>query len=358
MLTQTMPAVIDALRSVLSPGELQSLTQALGNCQQPLAHRGSANFAPGSPPNRGGVYTHGPWNPQQQMGSQQNQSLFPSANHHTNVDIGGMQMNWNAGNRYDSQFFFPTDQFFAINGFYGGPQHYVQNHAHLDFVSNNTFEGDNLTTNDITVNNTFNGEPINGEPGSAGGPGRDGRPGAPGFPGQPGRDGAVPQGQFRALRYLRGIQPRVAFQDEKVIQAPLRYVAEPFVRALTTVDVATGAISGGTADFTVTPQSFTVLTGVSFNPDTCSIEVTGTTTIYGFASAPAITFTGTEASYLSVSAITGAATRASSFPLPAVGVLCRDPARPLFADAAEVVVCRDPKLKGVVPFETRVFHEQ
>jgi hypothetical protein len=349
MLTQAMPAVIDALRSVLSPGELQNLTQAIGNCQQPLTHRGSVNFAPGSPPQKGGVYTHSPWNPQQ--------TSLPSAGSHAGVDIPGMQANWNAGNRYDAQFFFPQEDYFTQNQFFGGPQHYVQNHAHMEYITNETFEGNNFTTNNITIEETINGEPIAGTPGAAGGEGREGRPGAPGFNGFPGRDGAIPRGQFRDLRYLAGIKPRINFQNENVIQAPLRYVAEPYVRALTTIHAATGAISGGTADFTVAPQSFTVLTGVSFNPDTCSIVVTGTATIFGFPSTPAITFTGTEASYLAVSAITGAATRASSFPLPEIGVLCRDPDRPLFAQAAEVVVCRDPELKGVIPSLARVFQE-
>lgn len=362
MLTQTMPAVIDALRSVLSPGELKTLTQALGNCQQPLTHRGSVNFAPGTPPQKGGVYTHSPWSPIQtnlQQNLQQTgspQSLFPAAGSGGNVDIGGNSATYNAGNRYDSQFFFPTDQYFALNSFFGGPQTHLQNHAHAHYLTTDIFEGDTFTANNITVRETINGTPIVGIPGPAGGDGRNGRAGAPGFPGLPGRDGAMPRGQFRDLRYLAGIAPRVNFQDENVIKAPLRYVAEPFVRGLTEVHVATDAISGGTADFTVTPQSYTVLTGASFNPDTCSIEV-DTTTIYGFPSTPAITFTGTTASYLTVVAITGNATRASSFPLPLEGVLCRDPALPLFARAAEIVVCRDPVLKGVIPSIARVFQE-
>lgn len=350
MLTQSMPAVIDALRSVLSPGEMQNLTQALGNCQQPLSHRGSVNFAPGTPPQKNGVYTHSPWNPQQ------NSSFFPSGASHGNVDIGGMQANWNSGNRYDSQFLFKTDQFFTTNGFYGGPQHYVQNHAHFDYITNQTFEGDNLTTEDITVNNTINGEPIAGIPGAAGGAGRDGRPGAPGFPGQPGRDGAMPRGQFRDLLYLAGADPRINFQDERVIQAPLRYVKAPQVRALLSIDVPTDAISGASVSFSVAPTEFTVLTGVSFNPDTCSIDET-TATIYGFSSSPDLTLSGTPANTVSVSAITGAPQSTSVEPIP-VGVLTNEADGPfLFAQAAEIVVCRDPELKGVIPLIARVFQE-
>jgi hypothetical protein len=343
-----MPAVIDALRSVLSPGELQNLTQALGNCQQPLAHRGSVNFAPGSPQQKGGVYTHSPWNPQQ--------TSLPSAGSHGGVDIPGMQANWNAGNRYDSQFFFPTDQYFNQNQFFGGAQHYVQNHAHMEYLTNQTFEGDNLTTNDITVNETINGAPVAGIPGAAGGDGRDGRDGAPGFPGFPGRDGAMPAGQFKDLRYLAGAAPRINFQNENVIQAPLRYVKAPQVRALVSVDVPTDAISGGSVSFSVAPTAFTVLTGVSFNPDTCSISET-TATVYGFSSSPSITLSGTPASTVSVSAITGAPQSTAVEPIP-VGVLTNEADGPfLFARAAEVVVCRDPELKGVIPSLARVFQE-
>jgi hypothetical protein len=348
MLTQSMPAVIDALRSVLSPGELQNLTQALGNCQQPLSHRGSTNFAPGGPPQKGGVYTHSPWDPQQ--------TSLPSSDSYGNVDIPGMQANWNNGNRYDSQFFFPTDQYFAQNQFFGGPQHYVQNHAHIEYLTNNTFRGGDGGFRNITINETINGEPIAGIPGPAGGAGRDGRDGAPGFNGFPGRDGALPRGQFLDLRYLAGADPRVDFQDEKVIQAPLRYVKAPQVRELTSVNVPTDAISGGSVLFSVAPTAFTVLTGVSFNLDTCSISET-TTTIYGFSSSPDLTFSGTPASTVSVSAITGNAQPTATEPIP-VGVLTNEADGPfLFAQAAEVVVCRDPVLKGVIPILARVFQE-
>ena len=237
MLTQSMPAVIDALRSVLSPGELQNLTQALGNCQQPLSHRGSTNFAAGGPPQKGGVYTHSPWDPQQ--------TSLPSSDSYGNVDIPGMQANWNSGNRYDSQFFFPTDQYFAQNQFFGGPQHYVQNHAHIEYLTNNTFRGGDGGFRNITINETINGEPIAGIPGPAGGAGRDGRDGAPGFNGFPGRDGALPRGQFRDLRYLRGIAPRIKFQP-------------------------------------VAARLFTVVTAATFNAETCAVDVE-TTKLFAFA---------------------------------------------------------------------------
>ena len=241
MLTQSMPAVIDALRSVLSPGELQNLTQALGNCQQPLAHRGSVNFAPGSPPQKGGVYTHSPWDPQQ--------TSLPSSASHGNVDIPGMQANWNSGNRYDSQFFFPTDQYFAQNQFFGGAQHYVQNHSHIEYLTTETIQGGDGGFQNITITETINGEPVAGIPGPAGGAGRDGRDGAPGavfgF-------GLLPRGQFVPLQYLAGANPRIDFKP-------------------------------------VAAKAFTVVTEATFNADTCTVEVE-TTKVFGFAE-PAVVCT-------------------------------------------------------------------
>lgn len=44
MLTNTMPALVSALQKVLPPTALKELTQALGNCNQPLTHRGPVSL--------------------------------------------------------------------------------------------------------------------------------------------------------------------------------------------------------------------------------------------------------------------------------------------------------------------------
>jgi len=44
MLTQMMPALIDALRQVLPPEAIGPLSQSLGNCAQPLTHRAGVNL--------------------------------------------------------------------------------------------------------------------------------------------------------------------------------------------------------------------------------------------------------------------------------------------------------------------------
>jgi hypothetical protein len=79
--------------------------------------------------------------------------------------------------------------------------------------------------------------------------------------------------------------------------------------------------------------------------------------MYGFSSAPRITLSGTPASTVSVSAITGAPQSTAEEPIP-IGVLTNEADGPfLLGQAAEVVVCRDPELKGVIPSLARVFQE-
>jgi hypothetical protein len=46
MLTAAMPALTNALRGVLPPNALKQLTQALGNCNQDLTHRGNVVIQP------------------------------------------------------------------------------------------------------------------------------------------------------------------------------------------------------------------------------------------------------------------------------------------------------------------------
>jgi hypothetical protein len=164
MLTQATPAIVKALQGVLPPNALKQLTQALGNCNQPLTHRGDVNFQPNySLGNERGVYGAGgraPWNPDDYRG------LFPQPGEtriFTSYD-GSSTYNNYQGNQYD----FSNRQQFNINQFYGG----------------NTF-------------NNGGGGGGRGRDGEAGAAGRDGRngfsfrgpPGDPGATGASGRDG-------------------------------------------------------------------------------------------------------------------------------------------------------------------------
>lgn len=64
MLTQLMPALARSLGNTLNQNDLRSLMQVLGNCNQPLQHRGPVNMAPTLPQfgASGGMYNGDYWN--------------------------------------------------------------------------------------------------------------------------------------------------------------------------------------------------------------------------------------------------------------------------------------------------------
>jgi hypothetical protein len=340
MFTQAMPAYANALRS----GAMFPSMQALGNCQQPLSHRGGVNFSPGPGQNVRGVYNSPAWNPSQYPGLFQGGPSF--------ADFGGINATWNAGNQYDSQFFFPTDQFFTQNQFFGGPQVHVVGGAQIDVLNVQVFEGDNVQTTNLTTE-VFNGNPVAGPPGPAGVPGAGGRAGVRGAPG---RDGAIPQGQFAPLRYLTGANPRVEFAPQPVAKNH-RYVKDAWLAPFVSVGVPTDAISGGSV--TVSTVEVVVPTGVSFDPNTCTVTFSGTTTIYAVATtSPVLTVSGSAASSTTVlAATTSASLLASSDSTQAGGVLIKKNDDDFWANTDPVVVARDPVLKGVVAEQRRVFQQ-
>lgn len=145
MLTQLMPALSKALGNALSPQDLRSLMQALGNCNQPLEHRGPVTFTPSLPPNdgAGGMYNRDYWN----------------YNDYTSV----------INNAGDTNVFNDIDQ--------------------RDFstaVYQTVFDNQTFNTYNTNITNIINNPP--------GGPGTPGAPGTPGSPGSDGADGG-PGGQ-------------------------------------------------------------------------------------------------------------------------------------------------------------------
>lgn len=344
MFTQSMPALINALRQVLPPQAIAPITQALGNCGQPLTHRGGVNFAPPMPRNNNGVFSGRQWDPGR------HQSLFPDSSSHSAVDVGGMNVNWNSGNRYDSQFFFPTSQYFQQNQFYGGPTVNTQ-YANIEYITNQTLEGDTVRVENLTTT-VINGDKVPGLPGPAGAPGRNGRDGAPGAPG--GVFNAVPQGQFRDLFHLRGIAPRVVAGVPELVPRPHSYVNDARVRALSSVSVPTNAISGASVSVSLAGGSAVIPTGVTFNPDTCSVTFSGTTTVYFATTAsPTVSVSTTAASAVTVQALdpaNKATALMSDNPTPE-GILVEL----IHTNTANVGVCKTPELRGVVPGVARVF---
>lgn len=255
MFTQQAPAIVRALREALTPEQLEQLTTSLGNCQQPLAHRGPVSIAPSQFPGRNnrGVYGPGAWDPSQYPG------LIPNAGGKNFYEIGGMDAPiWNSGNQYASAFNFPTDQYFSQNQFFGGPQVYITHGANIENITNQNFEGDTATVNSITVNQ-FNGQDLPPTAGPAGAPGAQGRPGAPG---EEGVVGVIPVGAFRPIRYLTGQKPKVEVAPKFI---PPRVTDVWVRRAVTAV----------------------VPTAVTFDQENCAIAFSATTTVWTVAQSTA-----------------------------------------------------------------------
>lgn len=341
MFTQAAPALYNAMRPGSSP---QQLIQSIANCNAPLTHRAAVNLAVSPRRSRDGTYGGGTWNPSQYPG------LFPNAENYSSVDVGGMTATWNSGNQYDSQFFFPTNQFFTQNQFFGGPVLNVQNHAQIDYITNRVFEGDTVNVENVTTED-INGDPVVGPAGPPGRPGAEGRPGAPGGGGFA---GPIPKGQFRDLEYLFGRNPRVRFQNEPVAR-PHKYIADAWVRPLGEFPVPLGAIAGGTVTITPAADSVSIPTGVTFNPETCEVSFTGFTTIT-FATPQAVTaelssVSATAATILAIDAMVAATTRASDEPV-GPGVLVKAE----FKETPKITVCRDPQLDGVFQGRAALLH--
>lgn len=301
MFTQATPAIINSLRDANGPWPM---VRALGNCQAPLSHRGAVNFAPAPRRTRDGVYGPGAWNPSDYPG------LVPNAGDVNGVDIGGMNSNWNTGNSYNSQFFFPTDQYFTQNQFFGGPTFNVQCNANIDYLTNQALRSERVSAKKVDA------EEINDQQllPPAGPPGANGAAGAAGVPGNLVFFGgvfgnlqfAIPERRW----WLTGKSPRV--KTEEVLAArPHQYVSDAWVRPTGDYAVPTNAISGGTVTITPTAGSVSVPTGVTFNPDTCSVTFSSYTTVY-FANTGTVTasLAGSAAATVSIKAV--AATEAGS----------------------------------------------
>lgn len=226
MLTQAMPALANALSGTLPPNVVQALMQAIGNCNQTLAHRSDVNFQPRNPRQTGpGYYSPdwsgdgaggGTWNPNDYGG------ILPTTDRGATVDVPG----WARGgdvinNNYaGDSFYFPTSQEFTTNNYYGGTNVYNGGSTY----STNTYTNNSYVNNlNVTyINNVPVGPPA-GPPGPApappGGGGGGGFPmpipipfPVPGPPGPPGEPGPAGPGQprvakvdFEVIRYIKDV---------------------------------------------------------------------------------------------------------------------------------------------------------
>lgn len=237
MLTQSAPAIINALAGTLPPTAIRALTQALGNCNQPLSHRGPINFGITDPRETGpGYNSGGRWNPLDYG------DLLPNAG---NIGPGGAVLPgwnppgaWNTSNYYGDTFQFPVNQEFTLNNYYGGPNVYNAG----DQYTNNSYTN-NHVANTIDARR-INVQVINGVP--VGGPA-----GPQGFRGADGADGANVNVNFDLTVSRENIGPYLK---------PL-FGGSPFVDVMDGLAIETDTIG--------------VPTTVTFDPETCSVSLGG-----------------------------------------------------------------------------------
>jgi hypothetical protein len=207
MLTQTMPALVQALSRVLPQQAVSQIAAALGNCNQPLTHRGGVSIQPSNQYLASGVNYGDQWNPADYG------DIFPTVNQANNFggsnqqlqniyDLANYNYNYATNNYGGNSFNFPTTNEFAINEYYGGPTTYIGGNS--EFVNTVTT---NLTTQNLTTQ-IINGQPAPGTPGSRGPAGPPGEPGAAGLDARPGAPGAPGASGLPGGRGLQGRQGR------------------------------------------------------------------------------------------------------------------------------------------------------
>jgi hypothetical protein len=195
MLTQSAPAIVNALSGVLPDNAMRALVQALGNCNQPLAHRGSVSLSPGKRSEAGPGFVNGnAWNPQSY------ESLLPTQESADGVDVPGWDSpgGWGSSNYYGDNFDFRTNSEFSINNYNGGPNFYNAGDQYVDNSYSNTVNSQTTNTTNLNVTN-INGVPIQGPGGPAGRKGERGERGERGR----GRDYVLLTGQ-QQLSFLSG----------------------------------------------------------------------------------------------------------------------------------------------------------
>jgi hypothetical protein len=217
MLTSQMPALTRAMSGVLPPLALKQLTQALGNCNQEVTHRGQVSFAPDgwqNAQNNNGLYSDFP-----PTADQYNQFYNNVVNEGDSYFNNVNNVNNNSYN---------TNNEFLTNIVQGGPpgrdgRDGLEGLLGRDGI--NGSDGERGTAGDAGPA----GPP--GNPGAAGGNGRDGRdgagdqagqagqagpagqPGGPGAAGPGGRDGRDGRGVegLGTKGFVQRVQPR--FQE-------------------------------------------------------------------------------------------------------------------------------------------------
>ena len=235
MLTNAMPAVMRALQGSLPPVALKQLTQALGNCNQQLTHRGDISVRPDAwsyANNNNGTYDGYP--PSSSQYNQYvnnneyneytdvNNSYYNNATYNTNIDYG--------------------DTIIVQGGPPGDP-----GQAGRD--GRDGTDGAAGADGQAGAAGAAGEAGPPGSPGAAGGNGRDGRDGAPGTPGAPGAPGAAgPAGKDG-----RDAAQLNARSTTKKVMSNTETEYGKFLTDLTTTEI-------------------TFVTGVTFDPESCEVN--------------------------------------------------------------------------------------
>jgi hypothetical protein len=264
MLTQTMPALVQALSRVLPQQAVSQIAAALGNCNQPLTHRGGVSIQPSNQYLAGGVNYGNQWNPAEYG------DIFPTVNQANNFggsnqqlqniyDLANYNYNYATNNYGGNSFNFPTTNEFAINEYYGGPTTYIGGNS--EFVNTVTT---NLTTQNLFTT-TINGESAPGTPGARGPAGPAGSPGPAGRQGSPGAAGAPGISIQRIIRDPLNPPPNLNPRSAPFLRATaLRATGELGTDAITIPTTGTGTIDVPT---------------YTFDPASCTITQSGTTSV-------------------------------------------------------------------------------
>jgi hypothetical protein len=256
MLTQAMPALSQALQGALPPHTIRRMMQALGNCNQPLEHRGPVAISPTQARQSGpGFYNAGgSWDP----------SIVQSI-----TDVASLQNNGGLVDSPGSVTNFTGDSFLFNNN-----ANYSTNLFPTTII-NGVIGRDG--TNGVSGFNGVDGPPgATGASGLEGAAGRDGAPGAAGAAGRAGAGGAPGEAGQAGARGFDGFDgargfdgaPGRAGRDARIgnlriVPGPQRVVVGPG-QFLTKVEVTVK--EGATIDV---PK-------YTFNADTCELDPDGT----------------------------------------------------------------------------------
>lgn len=260
MLTQATPSIVKALQGVLPPNALKQLTQALGNCNQPLTHRGDVNFQPDwSQGNDRGVYGangRAPWN------SADYRNLFPQMGDNFFIDIAqpGTTIDGRTFTNYGGNVFdFTSRSNFNVTQIHGGPTIYNGG----DTIFNNDYGGGS-------------GQGRDGRQGEAGADGRDGfgfggpagQPGAAGTSGRDGQDGRDGRDGVSGFGFFPARVDELTVSRQRAIIGVVPVTTNAIKDAYVNVDIVTDAIRGFTSDaisggHVMVPRIESYMTGVT-----------------------------------------------------------------------------------------------